>query len=358
MRKITVDKLKITVADASEKLPDIASLPEGCALMLSGGSAADRERAAKRLSRKYRVKERDEEDVKARVGLFDGTFESAIQSDEYIICGADVLEAIVALNAFVRKPANALILADIEKRDAASDYCTVAAKLTDLTDYRIFCMVSGAEYEAKQIRALRREITAAIKNCTGVSAADTALKAAAVEGFVKFESAEVKMNRALRMLLRNENRAELPYGFTGVLCAAAINGVYKQFLLRKFGFVMPPDNNLRLEQASEYLGVDENGFAPARFGDWSERRIEEAKYVLECNRAELLAEVCFNQLALRAATEKIKKTLPYGGYRQFNAVSAGDLRIALALAVDFGWLPNGGLYSLMKSMGALDALLQ
>lgn len=239
-----------------------------------------------------------------------------------------------------------------------SDYAALAAKLTDITDYRIYCLLSGCRYDNAALKALRRDIVASIRKGGGVSLVDIAAKAAAIPGFIHFESAEIKMSRALERLMLREGREPLPGGITKLMCAVTVSGVYKQFLLKKFGFVSPPDNNLRLEQASEYLGLDENKLAGKRFDDWSERRIEESMYAVAGCRASLLAEICYNQLALGKAMERVKRQLPMCGYREFHAVTPGDLRLALALSCDFGWAQNGGLYSLMKSLGALDGMLQ
>lgn len=58
-----------------------------------------------------------------------------------------------------------------------SDYAALAAKLTDITDYRIYCLLSGCRCDNAALKALRRDIVASIRKGGGASLVDIAAKA-------------------------------------------------------------------------------------------------------------------------------------------------------------------------------------
>lgn len=361
MRRITLGKIRLTITGETEKLPDLCGFPEGSAVICKGSADCESDVYERKLSYKYRVKKTLTEDIRLKAVVYRGErLENTDGKTLYCIGGGDPLAYITALSLCCSESADAFF---VENAAAglpgfpASAYGVSASVLMALTDYRINCLLCGKKYDAAGARKLRKEAALAVRNPAAVNLIDIAVKAASMEGFTDSESSVTQMHRAVSLILKTEERQPLPDGMVKLLSAFVLCGVYKQFILTDFGFVVPPDNNFRLEQAGEYFGIPELQLAATRFADMSEDRLKKALYSLKNNKIELLAEICFNEIVLGEALRRIKKMLPGCGYREFSALEPGDLRVALALAPDTARSGNSGLYSVMKSMGVLDGLL-
>lgn len=361
MRKLTIGKIKLIVSGESEPIPDLLGLPEGSAITFSGEQDSETETYLRKLSKKYRIKDAIEEDVRLKAVMYRGGEVAVYDNTVYCIGGVDPLAYVTELGLYATHGAEALIIENAAVSlpgFAVSAYGALAAKLTDVTDYRISRLLAEKRYDASGARNLRKEIAGFVKKGVGAPITGIALKAASIDGFADNESSETQMSRALSAIIENEAKRSLPEGMIKLISAFVLSGVYKRFILGNFGFVMPPDNNLRLECASDYFGIPELRLAAMRAADLSEDVLKKAMYSIKNSKIELLAEICFNEIVLAEALRRIKKAMPGCGYREFSSLDTGDLRMALALAPEMSKSGAYGMYPVMKSMGVLDGLLQ
>ncbi len=365
MKKLQAANSEVFFVSRTDKLPDLGGMPEGVAACVYAPDMPERLKSeiVRVISGKYRIKEEKSEDVRLRIVVADDGFEKKKSPRSflkklptvYFSATSDPLSVLCALQ---RQSGGAqVVLCDfLPENDtfAASAYGSAAAKLPALADYRIDCVLTGKKYDEAGVKRLRSEIASIIRSGEKPDAYSLIEKAAAVDGFIGGEGGDVAFARVMDLISEHDGHEKLPSGLVKLVAANVVSGAYRQFLLSDFGFVPPPDNNARLEQWSDYTGLEEKQILSYMRRDFSESEITKAVYSIKTSRVELLAELCYDAIALNRATRKIKKLLPENGYSAFSRLNAGDVRLSFALAPDLG---GGKMYSLMKSMGLIDAFL-
>ncbi len=365
MKKLQAANSEVFFVSRTDKLPDLGGMPEGVAACVYAPDMPERLKSeiVRVISKKYRIKEEKSEDVRLRIVVADDGFEKKKSPRSflkklptaYFSAASDPLSVLCALQ---RQSGGAQVVACdfLPENDtfAASAYGSAAAKLLALADYRIDCVLAGKKYDEAGVKRLRSEIASIIRSGEKPDAYSLIEKAAAVDGFIGGEGGDVAFARVMDLISEHDGHEKLPSGLVKLVAANVVSGAYRQFLLSDFGFIPPPDNNARLEQWSDYTGLEEKQILSYMRRDFSESEITKAVYSIKTSRVELLAELCYDAIALNRATRKIKKLLPENGYSAFSRLNAGDIRLSFALAPDLG---GGKMYSLMKSMGLIDAFL-
>lgn len=365
MKKLQSGNSEVFFVSRADKMPDLGGMPEGVAACLYAPDMPEQLKSeiVRVISKKYRIKEEKSEDVRLRIIVTDDNFENRKSfrifpkklPTAYFFAGSDILSVLCTLH---RKNIGAqVVVCDfLPESDmlAASVYGSVAAKLLALADYRIDCVLAGKKYDEAGAKRLRGEIVSIIRRGEKPDMYPLAEKAASIDGFFAEESCDVAFARVMNLISERDGHEKLPSGLVKLVAANVLSDVYRQFLLSDFGFIPPPDNNARLEQWSDYTGLDEKCVLSHMRRDFSESEITKAVYSIKTSRVELLAELCYDKIAFKCAMQKIKKLLPENGYSAFSRLNSDDIRISFALAPDLG---GGKMYSLMKSMGLIDAFL-
>lgn len=365
MKKLLTINGEVFFVNRADKLPDLGGMPDGVAACVYAPDMPEQLKSeiVRVISRKYRIKEEKSEDVRLRIVVADDNFARKKSPPVFLkklptVYFSEASDPLSVLCALQRQGVGAqVVICDfLPENDtfAASAYGSAAAKLLALADYRIDCVLSGKKYDEVGIKRLRSEIVSIIRCGEKPDAYSLIEKAASVDGFIGGEGGDVAFARVMNLIAEHDGQEKLPSGLVKLVAANVITGAYRQFLLSDFGFIPPPDNNARLEQWSDYTGVEEKQILSYIREDFSESEITKAVYSLKTSRVELLAELCYDAIALNGAIQKIKKLLPENGYSAFLRLNAGDVRLSFALAPDLG---GGKMYALMKSMGLTDAFL-
>lgn len=366
MKKLKVGNVNAYFIENNEKLPDLCGMPEGiaaCVYRDDDCSDLDDITLRRVISAKYRVKEQSAEDVRLRLVVASKAFVRKLDRAEsiemlptaYIVPKGDCLSAIAYISSRQNEVTDAVVV-DCAAKDRytdASNFGSAAAKLLGVADYRAECLLGSEKYDRAAASDFRKCILAGIASSKAPDDYTIAQKAAKIDYFTR-PGGESFFSAVLNAMLRHESRKTLPDGVARLLAANVIVETYKQFVISDFGLITPPDNNARIEALCDYLGWDERSLLSIVRLDLTENQIKRSLYAVKNCRAELLAELCYDGAALAVAARKIKRLMPDYGYDLYGSFGFDDLRLAFALAPDFG---GGKIYTLMKSMGLTDAFI-
>lgn len=360
MKRISVGKVDVAVMSDVERICAIDKLPDGCAVCIDGGNQTERDLCERMLSKRYRVVPQMREDVAARVVC--GTDEAPVSTLKtvYMLVKDDVFSDIISLCAFSQEKveAFAVIPASYDCPESlASAYGNIVSKLLFLTDYRVSCISRGIRYDEKGAASVRSAVLATVKNPDKPDVFPLLCALGGMQMPVALSGGESQMQRVMSALLEYEDRPQFPQGVISLRCASVMNKVYKQFLLQDFGFVAPPDENLRMEEANEYLGISENVLMSYMQPNLSDDELDRIRYRLRCYKGDLLAELCHNQIVFARAESMMKRMLPDCGYAADKELDESDFRLALALAPTLSHNTAYTLAGIMKSTGLLDTFL-
>ncbi len=351
-------QVAVTIIDKSEKLPELAQCPAGVAVRYYGNGSVESDYYERKLSSVYRVFSEEREDI--GLNVFFGAREIIpAGKNVFVLRGEDIIQQILELNA-LQKPTRAFVVSGIgidDEKTFASAFGGMVSKLFLLTDYRVYAVCSGNSYEKKRVELIRSKIIAAYKNFSIDGITEVATEMANLQYFPPITGGERQMERVIDILFDYEKRKRMPVGAVRLICATALNKICKCFLLTEFGMVDPPDNNLRLEEICDYLGLSESDALRLVLPQINQKRLNEIMYSLKSYKSELLAELCFNELVFRRALVKLKKMLPNCGFETFNCIDVTDLRLALALAPDLSCGTSLTFTGIMKTVGVLDGFL-
>lgn len=358
MREFNFGQVAVTLIDQSEKMPELAGYPVGTAVRYYGNGSVESDYYERKLASVYRVFSDDREDIRLNIVFGVGEFPAGDKT-VFILSGGDLIQQILELNS-LQKTVYAFAISGIgitDNKDFASAFGETVSKLFLLTDYRVYTVCTGRVYETKRVESIRSEIVAAYKEFSPDSITKIAFALSNLKNFPPITSGERQMERVIGILFDHEQRKQIPAGVARFVCAAVLNKICKCFLLTEFGMVDPPDNNLRMEEISDYLGLSENNILRLMLPQVNQKKLNEIMYSLRFYKSELLAELCFNELIFRRAVSKLKKMLPACGFEMFNCMDVADLRLALALAPDLSCGTSHTFTGIMKSVGVLDSFL-
>ena len=366
MKTVITDKIKAYFTERGEKLPDLGGMPSGvavCVDYICDVGAELKAEICRAIALKYRVGKETDEDVRLRISVVDENYIKEAGMRRYpadtpracLIFGGDVLSAVTALCAggycgeiaVITRPAAG-------GTEEAARYCSAAALLLSIAEYRMERVICGDGYDEKALGDLRKRVAAAVTSGRAPDEYEITSSVARIDGFLRSGGGDRAFAHVLSALISREQGKKLPVGILRLTAANVLVETYKQFLLGSFGFVPPPDNNARVEALCDYLGVDEKFAVTLIKDDLSDERIQRSVYSLKTCKAELLAELCFAERLLKRAADKAKKLLPDCGFDFFSCVTEGDARLAFALSPHYG---AGKTVDVMKSMGLIDAFL-
>ncbi|MGN1094564.1 MAG: hypothetical protein ACI4SC_06250 [Candidatus Neoclostridium sp.] len=366
MKTVKTGKIKAYFTEQGEKLPDLGGMPSGVAVCVDyvGDVGAElKAEIGRAVALKYRVGKENDEDVRLRISVVDENYFKEEETRRFLsdtpraclIFGGDVLSAVTALCAGDYNGELAVITRPAANgTEAAARYCSAAALLLSIAEYRMERVIGGEGYDEKALGELRKRVATAVASGRGPDEYEITSCAARIDGFLGSGGGDRAFAHVLSALISRERGKKLPVGILRLTAANVLAETYKQFLLGSFGFVPPPDNNARLEALCDYLGVDEKIAVTLMKDDLSDERIRKSVHSLKVCKAELLAELCFAQRLLKRAADKAEKLLPDCGFDYFSCVTEGDARLAFALSPHYG---AGKTVDVMKSMGLIDAFL-
>ena len=164
-----------------------------------------------------------------------------------------------------------------------------------------------------------------------------------------FGGGDGALNACLKMLLRHEGRTAKTDGENAFVLSAVLCKIYRQVLDEgDFGFVPPPDNNLRMEKLSEYLGVPREAAA-----EWLVPYPKTEAFKLQRYRVREYRDELSDILA--ETDETMTTAYRDDGYSLSHYLAEDDVRVCLALAPDVGG--EFSLLTQMKIAGLLDKYL-
>ncbi len=168
--------------------------------------------------------------------------------------------------------------------------------------------------------------------------------------------ADSQASHALELLFKFEEREIKSRGENEFLFGRIIIKMYKQVILQKKDFFLPPpDNNLRLEKLTEYFGLQELAAAKLL------RPLEPAVntkltlYRVGEYRAELFSQCCRIDSLFTAAWPAFKRLYEDDGFSLINYLDKTDISLSLALAPDVK--DRFTMLAFMKNAGYLEGYL-
>ncbi len=160
--------------------------------------------------------------------------------------------------------------------------------------------------------------------------------------------------RTARMLFGYEERKPLMRGEFAFLFGSVLCRMYREFITAPHFFCPPPDNNLRAERLSEYLGFDE--FTAARAAMKKPLGGELAAYRVGEYKDELLNAVNDAEMVFSEGKKLFKRMYSDDGYRVRDIVDSADVKCIVALAPD-SFNSSESFLSVMREIGFLDRYL-
>ena len=354
MKNVSGNRTNIVIA-RSNAIPDLMGLPEA-SVAYCPEKGEDFQFIADALKRKYIVKDELGEDARMEVSF--GRKQTPLPLVK-VIKTVDVIGE--SADEYLHSADCNLALLDViscKEDELASAYGSVASKLVRLTDYRVKAITLGEKADEPTVRFIRKTIAEYISKTPTFSSTIALCKSlSAGLDELGVEGGEEQMARAIALLFRRESRKKIPFGISSLVCANVVNAVYKHYLVRNLTLLFPPDNNLRIDQAVEFLGLDERDLIKTvlPLTSWIKQEVTEKK--LRAHRGELLAEICYHELLLKRAMGQMKRLISDGGYELDKSIDKADLSIAFALAPDLSTRSRHTLMGVMKDKGALDAFL-
>jgi len=359
MERIEVGNNVVWVCNNNE-LPEPFGLTEGAAFSAEG----ENEAVLDLLAKKFRRVESGAEDEQFCVTFLDKPRTDWRGKEKknrlYALQSVGFLSELLSV---VKEDAvEVVVFTDLlrcESEDLASAYGGVVSQLARVCEYRIHGAIHGG-FDEGLVGRLRKIAVKCFSRTASkewlIAAQLSALRIIETEGLLGLCCGYEQTAEAWRLLIYHEKGESVARGLAELISAVVTVGVYKSYLTVDFGFVAPPDNNLRLEQASELTGIAESEIAPLIKRAESEENLRKISHALKQNKGEILAELVFAERILVRAVVRAKKMLPDCGYGLKRVIDKSELRIAFALAPDLS-CESGSLVGIMKSVGALDFML-
>jgi|GEM_PF-1216824 len=172
-----------------------------------------------------------------------------------------------------------------------------------------------------------------------------------------FSGAESQSAHALSILLCREEREKLNRGEAEFILARAVACIYQRFLgMNKKFFTPPPDNNMRLEQIEEFLGLEQSQTIKKIRPIVEHSASELREFRLNENRIELFNISTLNIMRLKRAFAIFKRLYDDDGFWLTKALDTSDTALSISLAPDLK--DKFTILSHMKDMGLLDEYIK
>jgi len=142
---------------------------------------------------------------------------------------------------------------------------------------------------------------------------------------------------------------------SALVLGSAVARSYAAFLARPIGFSCPPDNILRTDRLSSFLGITETRAVKMRVAYRTRAEDERADYILGLNRNALLCRITSVIRLLDESVFLFFKLLPDGGFRFKNYADSLEVSLSLGLGADV--LPFDTLLKAMRDKGVLDKFI-
>ena len=161
--------------------------------------------------------------------------------------------------------------------------------------------------------------------------------------------------RLAARLWEYEGREPLGQGEGAFIFGSVLCRMYRAFMQSPpLAFLPPPDNNLRAEKLSEYLGLDD--FSAARTAVRRVQCVELAAYRMHEYSDELCEVAGEAERVFDAAARWYKRLYADDGYGLQGVVDASDVRTVVALTPDF-FPVFGTALTLLREFGVLERYL-
>ncbi len=329
-------------ADNDKRSLDILALPEDCKLIVATGSADVINGA------KYKAYVCDLPVVVASKPEFCALTPFCVIDDGGLLATYKVA-----------KPIGYIF--DLDHRlsddDKAELFGMIAARLNTSFEYYASSLLNSVDY-CPFISGALSDIAA--KTILGVNELDrtspalgdillgSALKICLLASLGSFErGGEVQCGLTYSVISGSEySQGELQFVFASVL-----SSLFKSHILARTDFVPPPDNNYRLEQISELLGVGEYRLASYITPQLSGKEAAIAEYKIREYSSDLLEKLDKNINLFRPAFRMFKRLHSDDGY-SLEELCNTDIPLSISLAPDI--IKGDGMLTTLKRLGDLD----
>ncbi|MCL2061905.1 MAG: iron-containing alcohol dehydrogenase [Firmicutes bacterium] len=270
-------------------------------------------------------------------------------------------------------PPFAFVLCDTDflsaapKNACAAAFGAVVSKCVSLFDYRVSGILNKerfcAQRSARGYAVIDELLTRLAPPFNFSSAAPLLAEASLAFSHLVREAGnarllnggEVQAAHVLRLLFLYEQRHFRQRGENEFLCASAVAGIYQNLLAAPPAFFAPPpDNNARLKQIVQYLGIAEADASVCMRPVPAPQDLKIAAYRLKEYRAELYTEARALVSRLARARTVFKRLYADDGYALQEYLDPPDIALAVALAPDLK--EKYTLLSYMKDAGLLESL--
>lgn len=174
----------------------------------------------------------------------------------------------------------------------------------------------------------------------------SALKLSLISSVLPVGSGEVQCALTFKLLGSELKPSELQFVF-----AAVLNSLYLSHVSYRPCFVPPPDNNYRLEQISEMLGISESRAITKLRKQIGGFEAEMTDYKLKEYSVDLSRRLEKNGNLFRLAFRIFKRLRPDDGF-SLKELKSNDISLCLALAPDV--IGGESMLTSLKRLGELD----
>ena len=344
-----------TVIANRNSIPMILGVPEA-SVVFCPETGDNYEKISNALSRKYRVRRELTEDARFEVAYGAKTtslpFVKMVESVDIIGEVSDCFGSSADCSLAVTDTLTG------DEESIASAYGSIVSRLLRITDYRVGALAFGGKEDARAINSIRSAVLSFMKTApTAKSVVATACSVSSALDGLEVEGGEEQMTRAVALILERESRKPLRKGILSLICASILNEVYKYYLTTEFGLIAPPDNNARIDQAVEFMGLSETRLIKTVLPIIKPGVMDKINGAVRLHRGEILAEICYHGMIFKRAMGVMKRLLPDKGYELSKSLDKSDLSLAMALAPDLSTRSERTLMNVMKNRGVLDNFL-